>query len=29
MGRRIPQEIKQEILAKVEAGERVVDVAQQ
>lgn len=29
MGRRIPREIKQEILAKVEAGERVVDVAEQ
>lgn len=29
MGRRIPKEIKEEILAKVKAGERVVDVAQQ
>jgi len=29
MGRRIPKEIKEEILAKVKAGERVVDVADQ
>ena len=29
MGRRIPKEIKEESLAKVKAGERVVDVAQQ
>lgn len=29
MGRRIPKEIKEEILAKVKAGEQVVDVAQQ
>ena len=29
MGCRIPKEIKEEILAKVKAGERVVDVADQ
>ena len=29
MGRRIPKEIKEEILTKVKAGERVVDVADQ
>lgn len=29
MGRRIPKAIKEEILAKVKAGERVVDVAEQ
>lgn len=29
MGRRIPKEIKAEMLAKVKAGERVVDVADQ
>lgn len=29
MGRRIPKEIKQEILAKIKVGEKVVDVAEQ
>ena len=29
MSRRIPKEIKEEIISKVQAGERVVDLAEQ